>query len=193
MAAARHLFVDRGYAATTIADIADDAGVAVQTIYSSVGTKPELLVALTQSAIAGANVQELSHAGDTATEPLEIPRFGARLRRQLMEEGGDVIRLVMETAPAEPEVDVVWQQLVSYSRQGIGGSVKRLRELDALAPGLSLKRATDLVWVAIHFRVYVDLIELGWSHERVEDFICDSFTHAVVDPRLWAPTLMSSG
>ena len=41
--AARALFIERGYARTTVADIAAAARVAVPTVYVSVGTKPAIL------------------------------------------------------------------------------------------------------------------------------------------------------
>jgi AcrR family transcriptional regulator len=51
--AARLLFTDQGYAATTIAQIAAAARVAVDTVYASVGTKPVLVRLLVETAISG--------------------------------------------------------------------------------------------------------------------------------------------
>src|SRR5438445_12171483 len=51
--AARVRFLDRGYAATTIADIAGDAGVSVETVYKAFGNKAGLLKALFDVAIVG--------------------------------------------------------------------------------------------------------------------------------------------
>ena len=53
MAAAGQRFVEAGYAATTIADVARAAGVAVQTVYSAVGGKADLLVEVVNRTIAG--------------------------------------------------------------------------------------------------------------------------------------------
>src|SRR6188472_414189 len=51
--AATRLFVDRGYVATTIEDVASGAGVAVQTVYYVFGTKPNLLAAVLDASIVG--------------------------------------------------------------------------------------------------------------------------------------------
>src|SRR5690349_16397972 len=51
--AARELFVRNGYGATTLKEIADRAGVAVQTIYFTFGNKRVLLKELVDVAIAG--------------------------------------------------------------------------------------------------------------------------------------------
>jgi AcrR family transcriptional regulator len=53
LSAARQVFAERGYAATTIAQIAATAGVAVDTVYASVGTKPVLMRLLIETAISG--------------------------------------------------------------------------------------------------------------------------------------------
>src|SRR4051812_18634486 len=46
LGAARRLFAERGYAQTSVRDIAKAAGVSAQTVYDSVGPKPELVVRL---------------------------------------------------------------------------------------------------------------------------------------------------
>ena len=53
LGAARQVFAEHGYAATTIAQIAASAGVAVDTVYASVGTKPVLMRLLIETAISG--------------------------------------------------------------------------------------------------------------------------------------------
>src|SRR5580700_1072542 len=69
--AARTLFIERGYAGTTVADIAAAARVAVPTVYVSVGTKPEILGELRKMIPVDAGVP-----GDTwaAFEPIRDPR-----------------------------------------------------------------------------------------------------------------------
>src|SRR3954470_15128365 len=54
--AARELFVARGYLASTVADIAATAGVAVDTVYAAVGPKPVLLRELVETALSGMDV-----------------------------------------------------------------------------------------------------------------------------------------
>src|ERR1019366_1438672 len=55
LAAARDLLQDKGYAATTVADVARCAGVSVDTVYASVGRKPELVLAVIDTMLAGAD------------------------------------------------------------------------------------------------------------------------------------------
>lgn len=50
---ARSLFADRGWAATSIRDVAGAAGVSVETVYGSVGSKATLFAAVYDSAVTG--------------------------------------------------------------------------------------------------------------------------------------------
>src|SRR5215510_12190461 len=51
--AARRLFLEKGYAATTVPEIAGAAGIAVDTVYAAVGKKPSLFRLLVEAAISG--------------------------------------------------------------------------------------------------------------------------------------------
>ena len=53
LAAARELFLEQGYGATTMPAVASAAGVSVETIYKTIGSKPELLKAVLDVAIVG--------------------------------------------------------------------------------------------------------------------------------------------
>src|SRR4051812_5643810 len=52
LAAARDLFTEGGYAATSVQAVADRAGVSLDTVYASVGRKPQLLLAVHDMALA---------------------------------------------------------------------------------------------------------------------------------------------
>ena len=87
--AARELFAERGYSATSMTDIARAAEVAVQTIYASCGSKRELALALVDAIDEEADVAPLSAQLATAQDPRELIALGARLTRQLNERTGD--------------------------------------------------------------------------------------------------------
>lgn len=180
--AARRLFVERGYGATTIADVAAAADVAVQTIYSSVGSKAELLIGLLDLARDTAEVPEADAGLETFTDPFDLPRAGAKLQRQLMETSGDVLRLLAETAPFDDEVRQVWETAMVNSRAGIAVAVRRLADLNALAPWFDTETASDVTFVVGHLRVYMELLDLGWSHDRIEEWMRLALARLLIDP-----------
>ena len=182
--AARRLFVEQGYAATTINDIAATADVAVQTIYSSVGSKAELLIELLKLARHSAEIPAMDRRRDDATAPLQLATIGARLHRQLMERAGDILRLLAEAAPADPDVRTVWDRTMQSSRSGAHEAMKRLAELGGLAPGLDVETATDIAFVLGHPKLYLELQDLGWSHDQIERWLVEITTKALIDSGL---------
>ena len=87
----------------------------------------------------------------------------------------------------------IWQYWDSASRAGIAGSMQRLKDLGAMAPGLTIERATDRTSAITHPSVYLDLLEHGWSHDEIEAWLADTLTRGLVHPRLWASKLVGDG
>lgn len=180
--AARALFNERGYSSTTIADIAAAAGVAVQTIYSSVGSKGEVLSQLLEFARETAEIPELDRQRDIAEGPEDIMHIAARLHRQIMERAGDIIRLLAQAAPFEEEAATTWSRAMGNSRQGAGLAMERLHDLGGLAPWYTLDEAKDAAFVMTHVRLYMELQDLGWSHDRIESYRAAMLVREFVDP-----------
>src|SRR3954463_10933112 len=68
--AARRLFAERGYARTSVRDIARAAGVSAQTVYDSVGSKSALVVRLNDVIATEAGIRELAIAAAQSTDPV---------------------------------------------------------------------------------------------------------------------------
>src|SRR6185437_15497276 len=75
--AAQELFACQGYARTTVAQVAEAAQVAANTVYTSVGGKPQLLAAITESGTGDPDVAETLTAVARATDPAEVIRLTA--------------------------------------------------------------------------------------------------------------------
>ena len=102
LAAARRLFAERGYAATSINDIAQEADVAVQTIYARLGSKRGMLIALIDLIDQEAGVEQLAEHVHTAPTPPKALSAGVRLTRVFQERCGDIIGALFSAAGAEP-------------------------------------------------------------------------------------------
>jgi len=182
LTAARSLFVEHGYAQTTVAQIAKQAGVAVQTVYSSVGSKAEVLVALLEASRSDAGVPGRDRAAAEAADPQEIMRTGNGILRAVLESSGDVFRLLIDNAAADPDVAAAWERTKQYIRMGVEAGVRRVDELGALAPGLSIDRAVDIISVVLSPRVYLGLLDRGWSHDEIEALFESMAITTVLDP-----------
>lgn len=81
----RRLFAERGYAGTTMAQLAAEAGVAMQTIYTRVGSKPAVVEALVDAIDEEARVPALAKRTGETTSATEVLALVVRLTRQPQE------------------------------------------------------------------------------------------------------------
>src|SRR5438270_10858357 len=92
--AARRLFAERGYAATSVAQIAHEAGVAVQTIYDSLGSKRAILLAMLDRVDELGGVPELIPRLMSETDPRLLIALTVRLSRTLHERSAELLRVL---------------------------------------------------------------------------------------------------
>src|ERR687897_3673239 len=105
--AARRLFSERGYASTSVREIAQAAGVSAQTVYDSVGSKQEVVARLNDLIDAEAGIGGIVRAAAESGDPREAVAAPARVVRSIIENCGDIVRAVVTGAAAEPELAAV--------------------------------------------------------------------------------------
>ena len=171
---AHELFVEHGYAATTMDGIAARAGVAVQTVYYTFRTKGLLLREVVEHAGAGRPdappVDERPWMREAMSE-----ESGDRALAVAVEHGVDIYvraaplwRSLHAAAISDPEVDAYAQTMAAGRRAGMGGLVARLDSLGYLREGLTVDRATDLVFALFSHETFLALTrDARWT---VEDY-----------------------
>jgi AcrR family transcriptional regulator len=173
--AARALFRERGYVATTIEAIAEAAGVAVPTVYSALRSKKGVLEEVRRLWIRDSQVQPLY--AEALAEP-DVGRrleLAARWQRQQLELGYDVIRIYQEAARVDADIRALWSEVLK------GRAREKRRFIEALAdrlqPGLTVKNATD-VYVALERpEIYEELVlERGWSPDQYQRWLARTLT-----------------
>jgi AcrR family transcriptional regulator len=185
VAAATRCFLDAGYAATTIADIARVAGVAVQTVYSSVGGKADLLIQVVSQAVAGddQDVMFLDREWMTVLRAESDPRRQVRIFADEMTSIAPRVIpffLMMRAAAAgDPEVAAAFQQSAGLRRETARAVVDALH---GVRRGLSRDRAIDLVWAMASPEMY-DLLVLqrGWPPGECASWVADVISAALLD------------
>jgi AcrR family transcriptional regulator len=182
LTAARTLFVANGYTATTVNEIASEAGVAVQTVYSSVGPKAQVLVALLDQIRTDAKIRGIATV--EFDDPWEVLVSGARTRRAIIEAGADVIRLLADNAANEPDVGRAWATLLEQAHAGVEIAMGLLAEHGALRPDLTPSEAADRVSTLLHPVGILYLIDRGWTLDQVESMLLDTLRRTVttLDP-----------
>jgi AcrR family transcriptional regulator len=173
--AARRLFVERGYASTTMADIAAEAGVAIQTIYTSCGSKRELALALNDLIDAEAGVAELGRQLRETDDPRAIVALGAKISRQIQERCGGLIEALMSAAAVEPEAAAAVEDGMARHRAGTEIAARRLAKLGALREGITVPRAATTLAALSSLTLWSELRHRhGWSLDEGERWIEES-------------------
>ena len=182
--AARSLFVDRGYARTTVADIAAKAHVAVPTVYASVGPKPAILGELrhlipTRAGVPPDPQAALRRVGD----PLTVISTMVQGIRRLLETSGDLMAAIEAAAPFEAVAAEAWQEGLVIHRSWWGTAVKRLKALGALQAGLPVTKAADVLsFLSLPATWRTLSQDHGWTYDEVESWIIATAVTLVIDP-----------
>lgn len=188
---ARELFVTHGYAATTMERIAEQAGVAVQTLYYTFQTKGQLLCEVVDMTAAGED-DPVPVAQRPWVKEMLTATSGQRILALGVEHGTDIFERAaplwpaVTAAAADPHVEQYWREVAANRRAGQGRMVARVDELGALRQGLDTDRATDLVVVLFGHDVFRGLvIEAGWSVPDYKAWIFSTLVHQLMQrPRL---------
>jgi AcrR family transcriptional regulator len=189
VAAAHDLFVERGYSATTIIDVAAAADVSVPTVYAGFEGKAELLKQAIDVAIAG-DLEPIAlrdrptaiwvFEADTAVELLG--RY-AVLMGEVGRRAVPVYDVLVRAADVEPALadllaDLEGQRLDAAVR--IAGGV---RDRGGLPAGRSLAWARDVIWVCNAPENYTMLVtRRGWSTRRYVDWARATLVGLVLRP-----------
>ncbi len=170
--AARELFLERGFAATTVQAIAQRARVAVATVHAVGGGKHGLLRTVIETATTDTNVQTTYDEISAATDGGVLLDHLCSQTRTRFERWNGLMRVVAAAAPDVPAAAEA-QQLAHHSLLGaLIRAGARLDELGALRADLDAPTATDQMWFFLTNSAYITLIEdNGWSLDRAETWL----------------------
>jgi AcrR family transcriptional regulator len=172
VAAASRLFFERGYHATGIDDIAAAAGVAVQTIYNSIGSKRDVLVRVLDYAASGEAaprpVEELAAARiNRISDPRKLIATVVAVSSGNFDRTIPVFRVIREAAAVDPTLTDLERDRHLRRLANFRHPVERLEELGALRSEVGVERGSALVFTVVHpdqYRFFVQ--DLGWSKRR---------------------------
>jgi AcrR family transcriptional regulator len=178
---ARRRFAEAGYAATAVRPIAEEAGVALQTLYTTFGSKQGLLLALVDTVREQTGGRETWDRIDRSDDAVEIVGLAASIRRRILERCGDIVITFREGAAGDAEVAAAYDEGRRRSREGIAHACDRLEALGALRPGLSRERAVDQAAALFAAEIYEELTGEPsggspheyeqWLHERLREVL----------------------
>jgi AcrR family transcriptional regulator len=179
--AARRLFSERGYFATRVDDIAALARVAPATVYAVSGGKQGLLHKLMYLATTDPIVAKTLDHIATLDDPAEVLRAVASVCRQMREEFGDIMRVMLNTAPNDKAVTESLATATRRYRAAVKQIAQRLFDLKGLRDGVDVNQARDVLWFYFGYAgLFVLLDDNGWSYDRAERWLCEEASRSLL-------------
>ncbi len=180
---ARRLFTGQGYAATTVPQIAAEAGVAVDTVYAAVGAKPVLLRLLLEMAISGTDeavpAEEREYVQRVRAAPRarqKIETYAAAVRA--ISERMAPLHLVLRDAAAQaPELAVIRDEISQRRARNMRLLAQDLIATGEVRPGLGAGEIADVIWTMNSAEFYYLLVhERGWPLLWFERWLADTWS-----------------
>jgi len=186
---ARRLFLDKGYAATTMPAIAQTAGVALDTVYATVGKKPSLFRLLIEIAISGSDTALPAEERDYVQAIRAEPDAARKLRIyaaalcSIQQRLAPLFRVLQGAAPLDPELAALWQAISQRRARNMRLFAADLAATGRLRSNLPLAKAADIIWSMNSPEFYLLLVEQRrWSGKEFEDWLAGAWIQLLLAP-----------
>jgi AcrR family transcriptional regulator len=182
--AASVVFAEAGFTGARMGDIAERAGVAVQTVYFVFHTKAELLQACFDHAVLGPDrlppdAQEFFGEIRGARSGRAALAAFARGNTKILSRVA-AIDEVAKAAPHEPDAAAVVARSEKLRRQGYGEVVATLADRFGLRDGVDVESGTDLLLMYGSSGPYLALTRYGWTEQRYLDWLTDTLARELL-------------
>lgn len=170
--AGKFLFTRKGIDGTTIAQIAERAGVSEATVYATVKSKAGLLQELLEEAMFGPGFQDALQALEGVTDPIERLALSAHVARSIYEAESAELKLLMKSSAFSPELRKSQQGFEKLRRDMQKERIDALFKSGRARKGLTREAAATLLWMYTSREVYQKLVhEGGWTPDAYQAWL----------------------
>ena len=174
--AAQVLFARQGYQGTTMEQLAEEAGVAMQTLYAAFGSKVNLAVAVVDEVLASIGIPELSRQAGEVRDAEQVLRYAAHINRLIGERMVDLEALI-----SGANLQELAQASTRKRKDGIAGALATLIASPRRRPDMSDDEIRDALLALTSEALYRTLVkEQGWTPERYEHWLSDLLVAALL-------------
>jgi AcrR family transcriptional regulator len=184
---ARRLFLRDGFAATTIAAIAAEARVSVETIYKAFGGKPGLVRAICDAALTGEGPVPAETRSDELQarepDPRKIIQGWGKLTVEIAPRVSPILLLIRSAAAADRQMADLRTEMDAARLSRMTSNARNLAEAGHLREDITVEQAAEVLWTYSSPELY-ELLVLSrrWPAERYGTFIADAMIAALLQP-----------
>lgn len=178
--AAATLFAERGYTRTSVAAVAAAAGVAVNTVYTSVGGKSALIMAMSDDGAADTVALETERRVGECTDPREILRIVADGTGQVRRRRQQTLAILLDNRTADPDVAAAAEHATRIVRDRLKVVAARLLTVGGLRAGLTRKQVEQTLWFYFGFEAWRTVRDFGWSWKDSADWLAEQTANALL-------------
>ncbi|HWU59621.1 MAG TPA: TetR/AcrR family transcriptional regulator [Microbacteriaceae bacterium] len=192
LARARELFLSEGYGRTTIAAIAQAAGVSQESVYKSFGGKPGLVRAIQEQSLLGAGGPPAEERSDraqaTATNGRELMEQFGRFVTEISPLGAPIILLIRDAAASgDADMAALLRDVEDAQHRRMLHNAKQVADRGFLRADVSVHDAADVMFASTSVGLYESLVlKRGWSPERYGRFIAEMLAANLLPPSMGA-------
>ncbi len=184
--AARNLFLERGYTATTMDAIAKEAGVAVSTIYAIYKNKRAILRAIREAWHEQTHAREINEEASRQPDPELRLRMVAHASRRQWELGGSIVAVYQGAAAADREAAAELREALRGRRAALDRIVEGMEA--ELRPDLDSARAAAILRALCRAELYRELAEeSGWSPDEYEAWLLQTLKEQLLPREALSP------
>lgn len=180
--AGKFLFSRKGIDATTVAQIAERAGVSEPTVYATVKSKAGLLDALMHDAIFGPRFQQAQRQLDGVQDPVRRIALSAHVARAIYEGESAELSLLMKSSAFSPALRKTQQSFETLRRTMQRERIDALFAAGRARARLDRERAAALLWTYTSRELYQKLVrESGWTPDDYQAWLEQTLRETLTD------------
>jgi AcrR family transcriptional regulator len=185
--AARQLFAEYGYSGATIEAIAQEAGVAPETIFATFGNKQAILAALIDVAVGGDDqpIPLLQRAGPQSVlqelDPSQLLQLFATDISGILERVAPIFAIMRVAAKTEPDIAKLLKNLLEERLRNLKAVAQHLAVRNALREELNVEQAAEIIWTITSPEVFSLLtIDRGWAKDQYVRWLYDTLARLLL-------------